>query len=218
MALVYSLEFVDNFTGLNIIVNNDSNNPFKLVINSDIDLLQEIKELPLFKDEHVTITFFDVYSKNYNSIELYKNSLQNNRSITISGKELFQTLKSNVSKLYKLLQNDEKFKPATNVYLRPLPNTGELNNSNYFPSLLAKRHMLFKIATLLYISFTIAEKTMCDTEDKQELNYQKAKKRYNDLLKLLGDTTNLLLNIDVINKNQSNGVENVMLPSPPNPL
>ena len=180
--------------------------------------MQEIKELPLFKDEHVTITFFDVYSKNYNSIELYKNSLQNNRSITISGKELFQTLKSNVSKLYKLLQNDEKFKPATNVYLRPLPNTGELNNSNYFPSLLAKRHMLFKIATLLYISFTIAEKTMCDTEDKQELNYQKAKKRYNDLLKLLGDTTNLLLNIDVINKNQSDGVENVMLPSPPNVL
>lgn len=218
MALEYSLEFVDNFKSFNIIVNNDIDNPLKVSINNDTDLFQEIKDLPLFKNEtNATITFSEVFSNNYNSVKLYEKVWSNNRNIAITGKELFQTLKANVNKLYKLLQDDEKFKPAVNVYLQPLPNTGELNNGDFFPFLVAKRHTLYKIATLLYISFTIAEKTMCDTEESQELDYQKAKKRYNGLLKLLGDTTNLLLNIDVINKNplSSNADENVMLPPPP---
>lgn len=212
MALEYSLEFVDDFKSLNIIVNNDI---FKVSINNDTDVFLEIKDLPLFKNENnVVITFSDVFSNNYNSVDLYDQVWSKNVDIRITGKELFQLLKSNVSKLYKLLQDDEKFKPAINVYLSHQPNTGELKNGDYFPSLLAKRHTLYKITTLLYISFTVAETTMCDTEKSQELDYQKAKKRYNSLLKLLGDTTNLLLNIDVINKNPSVD-ENVMLPSPP---
>lgn len=220
MALVYDLEFVDNFTTLNIIVNDDNTNPVKVLINSDIDLFQEIKDIPLFKNEkNVIITFSEVFSNNYNSVALYEKVWSKNPNITITGKELFQVLKSNVSKLYNLFKNDEKFKPAMNVYLTPSPNSGELNNGNYFPSMVAKRHMLYKTTTLLYISFTIAEKTMCDSEQSQELDYQKAKKKYNGLLKLLNDTTNLLLNIDVLNRSPSVADEddfNVMLPSPPN--
>lgn len=217
MALVYDLQFEENFTFLNIICNND--NVIKVSINNDRELIEEIKNLPLFKNEsNAIITFHEVFDNNYNSVELYEKLWSKNPNIALSGKQLFETLKSNVNKLYNILKDDNRFKPAMNVYLRPLPNSGELNNSEYFPAMLTKRHMLYKIATLLYISFTVAEKTMCDTEENQELDYQRAKKRYNSLLKLLGDTTNLLLNIDVINKSPSAGDVNVMLPSAPNVL
>ena len=94
-----------------------------------------------------------------------------------------------------------------NAYLQHVNASCNLENGNYFPYLVAKRHMLFKIITLLYISFTVAEKTMCDTEESQELDFKKAKQQYNSLLKLLGDTTNLLLNIDVLQS--SNDDENI---------
>lgn len=217
MALEYNLEFVDEFTALNLVVNNDNTNPFRISIENT-DVIKEIEKLPLYKSETFTITFWDIYNVNYNSVELYNKKWLGDDRITISGKELFRTLKSNVNKLYKLLQDDNNFKLAMNVYLKASSNSGELDKSNYFPSLLAKRHTLYKIATLLYISFTVAEQTMCKTEETQELDYQKAKKRYNGLSKLLQDTTNLLLNIDVINKNPSviNARNVISLTSPPN--
>lgn len=219
MELDYDLKIDDNSKTLEIIVNNDNDNPIRVSINSTTDLIQEIADLPLLKTDNTIITFSEVYMNNYNSVELYEKVWGINKNINLSGKQLFKTLKDNVHKLYNIVKDDNKFKDAINVYLRPLPNTGELNNGDYFSSLLFKRHMLYKISTLLYVSFTVAEKTMCETEENQALDYEKAKKRYNGLLKLLKDTTNLLLNIDVINKNPSlpnvNVNANVMLPPPP---
>lgn len=226
MALVYDLQFKNDFTGFNIVYNNDNTNAIEVSIDENTNLIEQIKNLPLFKDTF-TITFQEVFGNNYNSIELY-DTVWKRKDIGGSGKDLFQTLKSNVQILYGLIKDDAKFKPAMNVYLKP-SNAGVLTNADYFPSLVAKRHMLYKIITLLYVSFTVAEETMCETEESQELDYQKARARYNKLLKLLDDTTNLLLNIDVINKNPTiatrenvnvatRGNVNVMLPNPPNPL
>jgi hypothetical protein len=218
MALVYDLNISND---LEITIDNDKENPIsiRVSISNDTGLIQEIENLPLFKNENnVIITFAEVFRNNYNSVELYEKVWGKNKNINISGRQLFETLKSNVSKLYNLVKDDSKFTTAMKVYLTPLPNTGELNNGDKFPFLLAKRHMLYKITTLLYISFTVAEQTMCQTEESQELDYQKARKRYNGLSKLLTDTTNLLLNIDVINKNPSlpaDENENVMLPGLP---
>lgn len=213
MALVYDLQVDDVSKTLNIIVDNTTR--IQVSIDDNINMVEEIEDLPLLKtDTNVMIKFSEVYNKNYNSVELYDEVWRRNDNIKLTGSELFRILKTNVKNLYNLINNDDKFKPAMNVYLRPDDNTGELNNGKHFPSLVAKRHMLYKIATLLYISFTVAETTMCKTEESQESDYQKAKKRYNNLLKLLGDTTNLLLNIDVINQNPLN--ENIMLPPPPN--
>lgn len=206
MALVYDLVFAADFKSLDIVCGTLTtsitigNAPVESNTNLNNELVSEIAELPLFKKEGVTITFGDVYKKNYNSVELYKNDWINNSNIKLTGRQLFETLKFNVSKLYALVKDDSKFTQAIKTYLQPVPNTGNLDNGNYFPYLLAKRHMLFKIATLLYISFTVAEKTMCDTEESQELDFKKAKQQYDSLLKLLGDTTNLLLNIDVLNQ------------------
>jgi hypothetical protein len=216
MALVYRLEFIDNSTSLNIIVedNNNNKNYFKVSINKDKDLIQEIEKLPLFDNGNITITLSEVYNNNYNSVELYDTKWKDVIG-KMTGKELFDTLKSNVIGLYKLIQNDEVFQAAVNVYLKP-SNTGELNG-DYFSIMLAKRHLLYKITTLLYISFTIAQKTMCDSEASQNLTYEKATMKYNGLVKLLKDSTNLLLNIDMLNN--TNGAraanENVMLSLPP---
>lgn len=223
MDLDYDLQIGNDFKTLNIVVDNDNANPIQVSIDDNTNLIEEIENLPLLKtDNNVMIKFSEVYNNNYNSVELYDKVWSVNDNITLNGNKLtgsklFEKLKSNVSKLYKLLKDEDKFKPAMNVYLKPLANTGELNNGQYFPSLLAKRHMLYKITTLLYISFTVAETTMCKTEESQALDYQKAKQRYNGLLKLVGDTTNLLLNIDVINKNPSlpvNANPNAMLRVP----
>lgn len=210
MALVYDLVFATDFKTFNIVSDKSStliaidNIPVNSnTRNLNNELVREIENLPLFVNEKVTIKFSEVYSKNYNSVDLYKNTWSLNKDIGLSGKQLFETLKYNVAKLYALFKDDNKFKPAINVYLEPLPNTGKLDNGNHFPYLVAKRHMLFKIASLLYISFTVAEKTMCETEESQALDFKTAKEQYNDLLKLLGDTTNLLLNIDVLNKNSA---------------
>jgi hypothetical protein len=217
MALVYDLNISND---LEITIDNDKENPIsiRVSISNDTGLIQEIENLPLFKNENkVIITFADVFRNNYNSVELYEKAWGKNMNINISGRQLFQELKSNVRKLINLVKDDSKFKDAMEGYLKP-SNTGELNNGDKFPFLLAKRHMLYKITTLLYISFTVAEKTMCQTEESQELDYQNAMKRYKGLAKLLTDTTNLLLNIDVINKNPSLPVvvnANAMLPVPP---
>jgi hypothetical protein len=224
MDLVYDLQISNDLKNLEIIIDGDKENPIRVSISNDTGLIQEIDSLPLFKnDKKVIITFSEVYGSNYNSVELFDkkwgtDEWRKDKGIAISGKTLFQILKSNVSKLHNLIKDDSKFKEAMKVYLTPSSNTGELNNGDKFPFLLAKRHMLYKITALLYISFTVAEQTMCQTEESQELDYQKAKKRYNGLSKLLTDTTNLLLNIDVINKNPSLPAvenENVMLPGLP---
>lgn len=211
MALKYDLHFADNFQTFDIV--SDKTTTSIAIDNLPVDsntrnlndeLVNEIANLPLFDNDKVLIKFSEIFINNYNSIDLYKTTWSTNKSIELTGKDLFKTLKYNVSKLYTLFKDDSKFLPAMNVYLEPLPNTGKLDNGNYFPYLVAKRHMLFKIASLLYISFTVAEKTMCETEESQAIDYKSAKEQYDGLLKLLGDTTNLLLNIDVINKNPSN--------------
>ncbi len=209
MALVYDLIFSADFRSFDIVCGTTrtsitiGNLPVETNTNINDELVAEIAKLPLFINDRITITFDEFYNNNYNSVELYKNKWINNNNIGLTGKQLFETLKYNASKLYALIKDDNKFKPATNTYLQPLPNTGNLENGNYFPYLLAKRHMLFKITTLLYVSFTVAEKTMCENEESQELDFKNAKKQYNDLLKLLGDTTNLLLNIDVLKQDTS---------------
>lgn len=212
MALEYDLDFADNFKTLNIVSNKTTTIPIAVdnipvdsnTRNLNNELIMEIANLPLFENDKVTIKFSEVFNSNYNSVDLYKQAWSTNKNIDLTGKKLFETLKYNVSKLYSLFKDDSKFQRAMNVYLEPLPNTGQLDNGNHFPYLLAKRHMLFKITSLLYISFTVAEKTMCETEESQAVDYKVAKEQYNNLLKLLGDTTNLLLNIDVINKNPTN--------------
>jgi hypothetical protein len=208
MALVYDLVFAADFKTFDIVSKTTSTliTIDNIPVNSNTrnlnnELVREIENLPLFENEKVIIKFSEVYNNNYNSVDLYKSTWSKNKDINLTGKQLFETLKHNVAKLYALLKDDNKFNSAIDLYLEPLPNTGKLDNGNHFPYLVAKRHMLFKIASLLYISFTVAEKTMCETEESQVLDFKSAKEQYNNLLKLLGDTTNLLLNIDVLNKN-----------------
>lgn len=169
------------------------------------DLLTELGQLPLLKSVDKQISIQDVINVNYNSDALLEDLSEEAKSTFLN--DHIVTLKNNSRRLYDLMGN-QAFQDVMENYLQTKEHT-------LFKLFVAIRHVVAKVATLLFICFTVAEHANCmkkkvklENAQKQksdaEREFNEAKQEYDSLLQLLKDTTNILLNIDAVKSMKTN--------------
>lgn len=169
---------------------------FKLTPTEDIsletDTMNEINELKLFTKDAFKITVRDVINASYDTVTLYNDIWSKEKPIDVTTTALIAALKDIAKGLYNSCKHPEDI-DRINEYLL----SSDKLESKAFKILMYKRYVLSKIATMLYLSFTVAETTVCDADQKKKGISELANDNEN-LLSLLQDTTNLLVNIDVL--------------------
>jgi hypothetical protein len=203
MNLTYS---IDDTQGLNIVVKNNAGEqqsiPFLLELNGtdhkviNKEVLEEFKSVLLFNELGFSVNIGEIVTSNYNSTDLYEQKWKNELTANdrnIGQEDFFNALKTNAKSLYTLIRTDTKLSDANKTYI----NTDEHQK---FMALNVKRQVLLKICTMLFVSFTVADVSVCN-QTKSSADKKAKQDEYDKLVNLVKDTTRILLNIDALPEN-----------------